>query len=84
MEVSEIIRLADWFEQNVAEVEPKYPALVGVLQNNAQQPSQQPITEQLIDLSEKLAEMPTQELSMLQTRVLENLEVVDLVVACPL
>lgn len=79
MEVSEILRLADWFNHNTIEVESKYSTLVSVLQNNAQQPSQQPVTEPLKDLSQTLAKMPTQELSTLQMRVLEDLDVVDLV-----
>ena len=79
MEISELIRLADWFNLNTTEVELKYSELVGVLQHNAQQQSQQPITGPLKDLSKTLAEMPTQELSTLQMRVLEDLNVVDLV-----
>jgi len=79
MEVSEIIRLADWFNVHTADVQPKYQTLVGVLQNNAQQPTQQPVTEPFKDLSRTLAAMPTQELSSLQTRVLEELDVAELV-----
>jgi hypothetical protein len=79
MEVSEIIRLADWLEDHMSGVEPKYAALVTVLQNNAQQASQQPVTEPLKDLSKALIAMPMQEVSTLQMRVLQDLEVDNLV-----
>ncbi len=79
MEVSEIIRLADWFEAHSTDVQPMYEALVGVLQNNAQQPSQQPVTDPLKALSRALAAMPTHELSSLQMRTLDQLDVAELV-----
>lgn len=79
MDVIEVIRLADWFSQNTTEVDPLYLVLVSVLQNNAQQPSQLPVAEPLNGLSEALAEMPTQELSAIQMRLLNDLEVADLI-----
>lgn len=79
MDVAEVIRLADWFKRNTTEVEPLYSALVSILQNNAQQSSQQPLTQPLKDLSKAIAEMPTEELSTLQMRVLEDLDTADLV-----
>ena len=79
MEVAEVMRLANWVKQHTAQVEPLYVALVSVLQNNAQQSAQLPVSEPLEDLSKALSEMPTQEISALQMRVLEDLGCAELV-----
>lgn len=79
MEVSQVVQLSDWLDENLKDVTPKYSALVSVLQNNSQQPSQQPVTEPLKDLSRALADMQTSELSTLQVGVLEELDVAKLV-----
>lgn len=79
MEVSQVVQLAEWFQRHSKAIEPKYSALVGVLQNNSQQPSQQPVAEPLRDLNIALKDMPTSELSMLQLRVLEDLGVAELI-----
>lgn len=79
MEVSQVVQLADWLKKNLNDVEPKYSALVSVLQNNSQQPTQQPVTKPLKDLTRALADMPTSELSSLQLGVLEQLDVDNLI-----
>ncbi|QBX99474.1 hypothetical protein E2K80_01000 [Rhodophyticola sp. CCM32] len=79
MEVSQVVQLSEWLEENLSDVMPKFTALVAVLQNNSQQPSQQPVTQPLKELSRALADMQTSELSTLQLGVLENLEVAKLV-----
>lgn len=79
MDVSQVVQLADWFQKYTRDVEQKYSALVSVLQNNSQQPNQQPVGQPLTELSRALAVMPTSELSTLQMRVLEKLEVANLI-----
>ncbi len=79
MDVSEIVRLAEWFRENTKQVETLYLDLVSVLQNNAQQSAQMPVKAALDSLSKALAEMPTQELSTLQMRVLDKLGVAELI-----
>lgn len=79
MDIEQLVELADWFDANIKDIDPKYAALVNVFQNNSQQPSQQPVTEPLKALSRALAEMPTSELSSLQLRVLDKLEVAHLI-----
>lgn len=79
MEVSQVVQLSEWLEENLSDVMPKFTALVAVLQNNSQQPSQQPVTQPLKELSRALSHMQTSELSTLQLGVLENLEVAKLV-----
>ena len=79
MEVSQVVQLSEWLDENLLDVMPKFSALVNVLQNNSQQPSQQPVTQPLKELSRALADMQTSELSTLQLGVLENLEVAKLV-----
>ena len=79
MEVSQVVQLSNWLEDNLASVMPKYSALVSVLQNNSQQPSQQPVTQPLKDLSRALADMQTSQLSALQVGVLEELDAAKLV-----
>lgn len=79
MEVSQVIKLAEWFNRHTKNVKPKYATLVNVLQNNAQQPSQQPVMKPLKDLSRTLAAMPTQELSILQMQALGDLGVANLI-----
>lgn len=78
MDIEEVIRLAGWYSENTRAVQKKYAALVGVLQNNSQQPTQQPVAEPLKELKSALAEMPTAKLSVLQLGVLERLGVSDL------
>jgi hypothetical protein len=78
MNVFEVIRLADWFDENTESVREKFSALVSVLQNNSQQPTQQPVTPPLNDLLVALAEMPTDQLSTTQLDLLEKLQVDNL------
>lgn len=70
MEISQIIQLSDWLDTNLEEVMPKYSELVNVLQNNSRQPTQQPVTQPLEDLSNALTKMKTSKLSALQVKVL--------------
>ncbi len=79
MEVSQVVQLSGWLDDNLKDVTPKYSALVSVLQNNSQQPSQQPVTQPLKELSRALADMQTSELSTLQLGVLEEMDVAKLV-----
>jgi hypothetical protein len=79
MEVSQVVQLSEWLDENLKDVTPKLSALVDVLQNNSQQPSQQPVTEPLKDFSRALAGMQTSELSALQIGVLEEMDVAKLV-----
>ncbi len=79
MEVSQVVQLSNWLDDNLVEVMPKFSALVSVLQNNSQQPSQQPVSEPLKQLARSLAEMQTTQLSALQVKVLEEMEVAKLV-----
>ena len=79
MEVQEVISLADWFNENLDQAINAYTSLVNVLQHNAQQVDKQPVQEPLEDLVRVLAAMPTEQLSLLQLRVLENLEVSGLI-----
>ena len=79
MEVVEVIRLADWFSENSTEVLEKYSQLVSVLKHNAQQQNLQPVSKPLAELSDALADMPIQQLSTLQRRVLNELEVDHLI-----
>ena len=79
MDVSQVLQLADWFQESFGEVREKYEVLVSVLQNNSQQPNQQPVTDPLKALSRGLRDMQTSQLSSLQLGVLEDLEVDHLV-----
>ncbi|MBO6853371.1 MAG: hypothetical protein JJ872_06345 [Marivivens sp.] len=79
MEVSQVVKLSEWLDENLKDVTPKYSELVSVLRNNSQQPSQQPVAQPLKDLARELANMKTAELSALQIGVLEQLEVARLV-----
>lgn len=79
MNIIEVIRLADWLKENTTDVDSEYQALVDVLQNNATQPTQQPVTEPFKELCATLSSMPTEELSTLQMRVLEDLDIIDLI-----
>ncbi len=79
MEVSQVVQLSEWLDENLKGVMPKYSALVSVLQNNSQQPTQQPVTQPLKELSRALADMQTSELSTLQIGVLEDMEAAKLI-----
>ena len=79
MQVSEVTDLAHWFSFNIKGVKSRYAELVKVLQHNAQQPNQQPVMDPLKNLTKELGLMPTEELSALQMRVLEKLEVHHLI-----
>ena len=79
MEVQEVISLADWFNENLDQAINAHTSLVNVLRHNAQQANKQPVQELLEDLVRVLAAMPTEQLSLLQLRVLEKLEVSDLI-----
>ncbi len=78
MDVSQVVQLADWFQKHILEVTAKYAALVSVLQSNSQQANLLPVAPSLDDLSGILSDMPTSELSILQLRVLDGLEVAHL------
>ena len=79
MEVQEVIRLSDWFDEHLDQAINAYTNLVSVLQNNTRQPEKLPVQEPLEDLMKVLAAMPTEQLSLLQFRMLETLEVSDLI-----
>lgn len=75
MEIREIIRLADWYEGEADELTNAYISLTSALQHNAQQSGQQPVTGQLNALLTLLNEMPVEQLSTLQFRVLDHFDV---------
>jgi len=79
MEVSQVVQLANWYKMHFKELESKYSTLVNVLQHNSQQASKQPIADPLKNLSRALGKMPISELSSLQIRILEDLDVAQLV-----
>ena len=79
MDVQEIIRLADWFDKNADNAISKYNTLAEVLQHNAQQTSNLRVREPLETLVSVLNEMPTQQLTQLQYKILSNLNVADLI-----
>lgn len=79
MNIVEVIRLSDWLKENTINVDSQYQTLVSVLKNNSTQPTQQPVTEPFKELCATLSSMPTEELSTLQMRVLEELDIIDLI-----
>lgn len=74
MDVLEVIKLADWFDENLAPVREKLGALVSVLQNNSQQPAQQPVAPVLNALLPASGNMRVDQLSTAQLSVLEKLD----------
>ena len=79
MEVSEVVKLAGWFDEHIAGVIPKYKSLVDVLHSNTQGGQQRPVSDALDSVTIELSAMPVRELSAMQIRVLEHLEVAELV-----
>ena len=75
MDVQEIIRLANWFDENTGKAISAYIDLAEVLQNNAQQSHQLPIQEPLETLISILNQMPTQRLTQLQHNLLSTINV---------
>lgn len=79
MEIREIIRLADWFDEEADKLISLYSALTNILQHNAQQASSQPVKDPLEELTEYLRDMPTEQISTLQFRILGDLETDQLI-----
>jgi hypothetical protein len=77
MEVSELIELADWFDEQVPPVQTAYDNLFNVLQHNASQSEKRPLENELERLIGALGEMSFDELSLQQLQVLERLDVRD-------
>ena len=79
MEVTQVIQLAEWLDENLKEVAPAYQTLVSVLQHNSQQAHRQQVTPPLKQLTRALDGMNTTELSALQLDVLGKLDVQNLI-----
>ncbi len=79
MEVTQVIQLAEWLDENLEEVAPAYQTLVKVLQHNSQQANKQQVTPPLKELTRALDGMNTTELSALQLGVLGNLDIENLI-----
>jgi hypothetical protein len=75
MDVNELSSLSDWYRDAFQHVEETFSALVSILQNNYQQPTKLPITATLENLSELLSSITVAELSLLQKKLLDDLEV---------
>lgn len=77
MEVSELVELADWFDDQVPPVRTAYENLLTVMQHNASQADKRPLETELERLVGALEEMSFDELSLQQLQVLERLDVRD-------
>jgi hypothetical protein len=75
MEVSELVELADWFDNEVPPVRTAYDNLLNVLQHNASQSDKRPLETELERLVGALRGMSFEALSLQQLRVLEGMNV---------
>lgn len=73
--VNELYKLADWFEDRHSALKKHYQALQSPLQHNATQADKQPLGEPLEALDSHLEEMTFEELSIQQMRLLRTLGV---------
>lgn len=64
MEVSELVRLADWFGREVPSVRNAYADLQSVLQHNASQSDKRPLEIELTKLIASLENVKFDELSL--------------------
>ena len=79
MNVIELFELAEWYKSDFREMHKHYNTLHAVLQNNATQPTQQPVEEPLENLVAFLSGMDLGKLSLQQLKLLEQLGVGNLV-----
>lgn len=75
MEVSELVRLADWFGREVPSVRNAYADLQSVLQHNASQSDKRPLEIELTKLIASLENVKFDELSLQQLETLQRLDV---------
>lgn len=78
MDAYEIQSLSGWYKIYFKGVRQRFDALLGVLSNNASQQVQQPVEEPLNNLLDYLRKIRLQELSLEQIRLLDELEVLEL------
>jgi len=79
MDVIELYRLSEWFEEQYSELGGKYTQLAKVLKHNSTQPLQQPVEELLTDLTHFLRHMPVETLSLQQLALLEKIGIEHLI-----
>lgn len=77
MNVGELYRLADWFEERYPKLSKLYQGLMTPLQHNASQANKQPLGDSLEELTEYLGSMSFAELSIQQLDLLATIDVAD-------
>lgn len=77
MNVGELYRLAEWFEERYPKLSKLYQGLMTPLQHNASQPNKQPLEENLEELANYLGSMSFAELSIQQLDLLATIDVDD-------
>jgi hypothetical protein len=77
--ISELFNLSEWYRSYFPKLSQNYKALHQVISSNAQQPSQQPIDGHLSALQSFLESMDIGQLSLQQTKVLQDLNVLNLI-----
>lgn len=77
MNIEELYNLSKWIITEFKKLDAQYNNVVSVLQNNSTQQNKQPLEEPLMVLRDSLSKMPMNELTMDQTRLLDDYGVLE-------